>query len=192
MLHVFFENAIYRKHREKLLLILDLLIVLFSYLIAYWSKNDFQLRTMQLGLTGTEVAVGLLVLLIVYAFSFAFFKVYKSLWKYIGVDELLRLTASNILAMINYNFLTKTPREIDQLIASRIRSIRKRRKISQKRLSEKSGVSLGSVKRFEQNGEISLISLTKIAIALEIEGELEDLFEEVPFLSIEEVAYAKD
>ena len=94
--------------------------------------------------------------------------------------------------MINYNFLTKTPREIDQLIASRIRSIRKRRKTSQKRLSEKSGVSLGSVKRFEQNGEISLISLTKIAIALEIEGELEDLFEEVPFLSIEEVAYAKD
>lgn len=94
--------------------------------------------------------------------------------------------------MNNYNFLTKTPREIDQLIASRIRSIRKRRKISQKRLSEKSGVSLGSVKRFEQNGEISLISLTKIAIALEIEGELEELFEEVPFLSIEEVAYAKD
>lgn len=107
MLHVFFENAIYRKHREKLLLILDLLIVLFSYLIAYWSKNDFQLRTMQLGLTGTEVAVGLLVLLIVYAFSFAFFKVYKSLWKYIGVDELLRLTASNILAMIIVMFLSQ-------------------------------------------------------------------------------------
>lgn len=107
MLHVFFENAIYRKHREKLLSILDLLIVLFSYLIAYWSKNDFQLRTMQLGLTGTEVAVGLLVLLIVYAFSFAFFKVYKSLWKYIGVDELLRLTASNILAMIIVMFLSQ-------------------------------------------------------------------------------------
>lgn len=107
MLHMFFENTIYRKHREKLLLILDLLIVLFSYLIAYWSKNDFQLRTMQLGLTGTEVAVGLFVLLIVYAFSFAFFKVYKSLWKYIGVDELLRLTASNILAMIIVMFLSQ-------------------------------------------------------------------------------------
>ena len=107
MLHMFFENTIYRKHREKLLLILDLLIVLFSYLIAYWSKNDFQLRTMQLGLTGTEVAVGLFVLLIVYTFSFAFFKVYKSLWKYIGVDELLRLTASNILAMIIVMFLSQ-------------------------------------------------------------------------------------
>lgn len=94
--------------------------------------------------------------------------------------------------MNNYNFLTKTPREINQLIASRIRGIRKRRKISQKRLSEKSGVSLGSVKRFEQSGDISLISLTKIAIALEIEDELEHLFEKVPFLSIEEVAYAND
>ena len=94
--------------------------------------------------------------------------------------------------MKNLIFNQKTPKEIDMLIAGRIRKIRRRRKISQKRLSEKSGVSLGSVKRFEQNGEISLISLTKIAIALEIEGELEDLFEEVPFLSIEEVAYAKD
>lgn len=94
--------------------------------------------------------------------------------------------------MINYNFLTKTPREIDQLIASRIRSIRKRRKISQKRLSEKSGVSLGSVKRFESSGEISLISLTKIAIALDLENELEGLFEHVPFLSIEEIINGED
>ena len=89
--------------------------------------------------------------------------------------------------MINYNFLTKTPREIDQLIASRIRSIRKRRKISQKRLSEKSGVSLGSIKRFESSGEISLISLTKIAMALDLEDQLEQLFAQAPFLSIEEI-----
>lgn len=88
--------------------------------------------------------------------------------------------------------MTKTPGEIDMLIAQRIRAIRKRRKISQKRLSEKSGVSLGSVKRFEQSGEISLISLTKIAIALEIESELENLFKEVPFLSIEEIINGQD
>ena len=62
--------------------------------------------------------------------------------------------------MNNFNFLSKTPKEIDKLIAARIRNIRRRRKISQKRLSEKSGVSLGSVKRFESSGEISLISLT--------------------------------
>lgn len=92
-----------------------------------------------------------------------------------------------ILAMNIYHFNQKSPGEINKLIAERIRRIRKRRKISQKKLSEKSGVSLGSVKRFEQEGEISLISLTKIAMALEIHGELENLFEEVPFLSIEEI-----
>ncbi len=65
--------------------------------------------------------------------------------------------------------------------------LRKRKKISQKELAVRSGVSLGSVKRFEQSGEISLQSLTKLAIALEVEGELESLFSEVPFGSIEEV-----
>ncbi|MCQ4637448.1 helix-turn-helix domain-containing protein [Anaerovorax odorimutans] len=86
-----------------------------------------------------------------------------------------------------FNLNQKTPGEIEMIIAGRIREIRRRRKISQKRLSEKSGVSLGSLKRFEQRGEISLRSLIKIAIALGIEDELTALFEEVPFLSIEEI-----
>lgn len=51
--------------------------------------------------------------------------------------------------MNNYNFNQKTLAEIEYMIAGRIRQIRKRRKLSQKKLSEKSGVSLGSVKRFE-------------------------------------------
>lgn len=81
----------------------------------------------------------------------------------------------------------KTPKEINLEIAGRIRQLRKRRNLSQKRLSEKSGVSLGSVKRFEQSGEISLRSLTKIAFALQVEGELEDLFADVPPETIEEI-----
>lgn len=89
--------------------------------------------------------------------------------------------------MNDFIFNKKTPKEINQLIAERIRKIRRRRKISQKRLSEKSGVSLGSVKRFENSGEISLISFTKIAVALELDGELERLFEDAPYLSIEEI-----
>lgn len=94
--------------------------------------------------------------------------------------------------MNTFYFNQKTPGEIDKIIAERIRNIRKRRKLSQKRLSEKSGVSLGSVKRFETSGEISLISLTKIAIALEISDELEGLFEEAPILSIEEIINGKN
>lgn len=86
-----------------------------------------------------------------------------------------------------FPFLQKTPKEIEKQIAERIRAIRKRRKISQQKLSEISGVSLGSVKRFEQSGEISLLSLIKIAIALDISSELEHLFENVPPMSIEEI-----
>ena len=65
--------------------------------------------------------------------------------------------------------------------------LRKRKKLSQKELAAKSGVSLGSLKRFEQSGEISLQSFTKLAIALGVEDELDNLFTEVPFESIEEV-----
>lgn len=81
----------------------------------------------------------------------------------------------------------KTWSEINMEIATRVVQLRKRKKITQKRLAVTSGVSLGSIKRFEQSGEISLQSLTKIAIALDVEGELEDLFKEVPFASIEEI-----
>lgn len=65
--------------------------------------------------------------------------------------------------------------------------LRKRKKITQKQLAARSGVSLGSLKRFEQSGEISLQSLKIIAIALDMENELEGLFDNVPFASIEEV-----
>lgn len=85
------------------------------------------------------------------------------------------------------NLYQKTWTEIDIEIANRMIQLRKRKKISQKELAVRSGVSLGSVKRFEQSGEISLRSFTKLAIALEVEGELESLFSEVPFESIEEV-----
>ena len=85
------------------------------------------------------------------------------------------------------NLYQKTWSEINIGIAKRIVLLRQRKKITQKELAIKSGVSLGSIKRFEQCGEISLQSLTKIAISLDIENELEDLFTEVPFTSIEEV-----
>lgn len=94
--------------------------------------------------------------------------------------------------MYTYYFKQRTPGEIDQSIAERLRDIRKRRGLSQARLSEKADVSLGSLKRFEQTGQISLMSLTKIAIALNISEELETLFKEVPFLTIEEIINGND
>ena len=91
----------------------------------------------------------------------------------------------------NFDFTEVTPVEINMGIAKRVRALRKRRKISQAKMSELSGVSLGSLKRFESTGEISLLSLTKIAIALGVEHELKELFANVPLLTIEEVENAR-
>lgn len=60
-----------------------------------------------------------------------------------------------------------TPEEIIQKLAKRITQIRKRKKISQLQLNKMSSVSYGSIKRFETTGQISLIYLTQIAIALD-------------------------
>ena len=86
-------------------------------------------------------------------------------------------------------FVWETAEEINENLAKRIRNIRRRRRISQERLSEISGVSLGSVKRFESTGNISLFSLTRISIALDLADEIRNIFAEVPYQSIEEVIH---
>ena len=81
----------------------------------------------------------------------------------------------------------ETAEELDKKLARRVRNIRKRRSISQEKLAQMSGVSYGSIKRFEASGQISLISLTKIAMALEIADELRTIFTQVPYKDIQEV-----
>lgn len=81
----------------------------------------------------------------------------------------------------------ETAEELNQKLAERVRNIRRRRSISQQKLADMSGVSCGSIKRFEQTGQISLLSLTRIAMALDIAGELRNLFTEVPYQDIQEV-----
>ncbi len=87
--------------------------------------------------------------------------------------------------------LWETAEEINENLAKRVRNIRKRRKISQEELSRRSGVSYGSIKRFESSGQISLLSLTKIAMALDCADEIRGLFTDVPYQSIEEVIREK-
>ena len=81
----------------------------------------------------------------------------------------------------------ETAEELDQKLARRVRNIRKRRYISQEKLAQMSRVSYGSIKRFEASGQISLISLTKLAMALEIADELRTIFTQVPYKDIQEV-----
>lgn len=81
----------------------------------------------------------------------------------------------------------ETAEELNQALTLRLKKLRKRRGLSQQQLSERSGVSYGSLKRFESTGQISLLSLTKLALALNCADELRSLFTSVAYNSIEEV-----
>jgi len=70
-----------------------------------------------------------------------------------------------------------TPHEVAKQIASKAKAKRLMLNFSQKTLSEKSGVSFGVIKKFERTGQISFISLLKIALALDSLEEFKNLFE---------------
>lgn len=79
--------------------------------------------------------------------------------------------------MINNELLSKqNPKSIELGIANRLREIRKSMKISQAQLANETGVSLGSIRRFEKTGLISLSSLVKISSRLNVIDEIENLF----------------
>lgn len=89
--------------------------------------------------------------------------------------------------MNDFLFNPKTPNDIAKELVEKIKQYRKKLKISQAQLASKSGVSLGSIKRFESKHEISLNSFIKILIALNLERDLENLFMQKNYNSIDEV-----
>ena len=58
---------------------------------------------------------------------------------------------------------TKTPTAVMQELVLKTQQLRKKNGISQLELAKRSGVSFGSIKRFETSGQISLESLLKLA-----------------------------
>jgi transcriptional regulator with XRE-family HTH domain len=68
--------------------------------------------------------------------------------------------------------LSKLPSDYLELLPQRLKVLRKKAGYSQKELADRSNVSLGSLKRFESSGQISLDSLLKLMHVL---GRLDDL-----------------
>ena len=89
--------------------------------------------------------------------------------------------------MIDIDSLVKTPNDIQLIIAANFKKRRKEHRITQKELSNKSGIPLASIKRFEQIGEISLKSLIKLSQALDYEKELLNLFIKPFYANIEDM-----
>lgn len=76
--------------------------------------------------------------------------------------------------MIPLNILT--PLEFLIQIAQNAKAKRLSLNLSQQNLSLRSGVSLGSIKRFERTGKISLESLLKLALVLKSLESFNSLF----------------
>jgi len=72
--------------------------------------------------------------------------------------------------------MLRTPKEFREEIAAKVKERRLELNISQKKLAERSGVSLGSIKRFEGSGHISLASLLEISLVLNCMGDFDSLF----------------
>ncbi|MFT5736049.1 MAG: transcriptional regulator with XRE-family HTH domain [Maribacter sp.] len=71
--------------------------------------------------------------------------------------------------------IDKLPSDVRLELAYKHKKLRKQKGLTQNELAERSGVSLGSLKRFETNGKVSLESLLKLVFVL---GRLPD-FEKV-------------
>lgn len=89
--------------------------------------------------------------------------------------------------MIDLDNIILTTPKIKETIASNYKKRRKENKITQKQLAKETGVSLGSIKRFEQSGEISLTSLIILSQRLNLERELYNLFTTPHYDNIEEM-----
>jgi transcriptional regulator with XRE-family HTH domain len=71
-------------------------------------------------------------------------------------------------------------------LASRFKAYRKKARLTQLQLSDRSGVPYGTIKRFERTGKISLDSLWLLSIAIGCDDQLDSLFS-APMLTADDL-----
>lgn len=92
-----FSSKIYIKHRFKLIMLLDLKIVALGIIASIFlgkASNPFAMLTTHY----IEIGEFLIISLIIYAISFKLFGINKSLWSYLGVNEIVNICVSVFVA----------------------------------------------------------------------------------------------
>jgi len=89
--------------------------------------------------------------------------------------------------IIDYN----NPESIAKKLAVKLKRIRLSKQLTQEILAKRSGVSLGSLKRFETTHEISLKHLLQLALALDILDDFHQIFPENNYNSIDDIVNQK-
>lgn len=98
------------------------------------------------------------------------------------MDSIANIISTNDLSFDDFN-----PGKIVQKISDRVKKNRLELNLSQSALATRSGVSLGSLKRFEQSAEISLKNLVMLALALDSTHEFSLLFSGKRYKNIDEL-----
>lgn len=93
--------------------------------------------------------------------------------------------------MLNINIYT--PLQIMEQLKTKFKQRRLYFNLTQNGLAKRSGVSLGSLKRFETSGNISLESLLKLSLVLECLDDFQDIAntKEKPINSLDEIINTK-
>ncbi len=88
-------------------------------------------------------------------------------------------------------FELKTTVDVAQTLAERVKKLRLRKKWKRSTLAERSGVSEGSLRRFEQTNKISLESFLKLLSALGRLDEMDELLQPSTIKSIDDLEKRK-
>jgi transcriptional regulator with XRE-family HTH domain len=88
-------------------------------------------------------------------------------------------------------FSLKTPEQVSQTLAARVKALRLAKGWKQITLAQRSGVSLASLRRFEESGRVSLESLLDLAFALNRLDDFDALLEEPRASSLAELEAAE-
>lgn len=92
----------------------------------------------------------------------------------------------NMLALLE-SLMPPTAEDVSMKIASDFRRRRIEKNITRREIAAKSHVSLSNVARFEQTGRISLANLIDLAFALGYHSELQNIFSEPKYSTMDEL-----
>ena len=98
---------------------------------------------------------------------------------------------THILSNTHFDLDDFNPAALAQKIAIQLKKRRIELNLTQQALSEKAGISLGSLKRFECKFEISLKSLLMIAVVLDATEEFHQIFAKKQYQNIQDVVKTK-
>ena len=84
-------------------------------------------------------------------------------------------------------FAMSPPEDIAAELAARLKSRRLAQNLTLEGLARRSGVPLGTLKKFERTGQIALVSFIRLVVVLKDEAALEKLLLEQRFESLDEV-----